>query len=64
MLSSGVLALTGSAIGVAAVVSAGLIAGVLAWLSIPLWLLTLAAPLHKNRHQHQEVCDDVIRPHP
>ncbi len=45
MLSSGVLALTGFAIGVAAVVWAGLIAGALAWLSIPLWLLALGRAL-------------------
>lgn len=64
MLSSGVLALTGFAIGVAAVVWAGLIAGALAWLSIPLWLLILGRATAQEPSSAQEVCDDVIRPHP
>jgi uncharacterized membrane protein len=45
MLCSGVVALTGLAISVAAVVWTGLIAGCLAWLSIPLWLLALGRTL-------------------
>ena len=49
MLCSGVVALTGLAIGVAAVVWTGLIAGGLAWLSIPLWLLALGRALAWSR---------------
>ncbi len=45
MLCSGVMALSGFAIGVAAVAWAGLIAGSLAWLSIPLWVLALGRAL-------------------
>jgi len=45
MLCSGVVALTGFAIGVAAVVWTGLIAGCLAWLCIPLWVLALGRAL-------------------
>ena len=45
MLCSGVVALTGYATGVAAVVWTGLIAGCVAWLSIPLWLLALGRAL-------------------
>jgi hypothetical protein len=41
MLCSGVVALTGFAVGAAAIVWAALIAGCLAWLSIPLWVLAL-----------------------
>jgi len=41
MLCAGVVALTGFAIGAAAVVWTGLVAGCLAWLSIPLWVLAL-----------------------
>ena len=49
MLCSGVVALTGLAISVAAVVWTGLIAGCLAWLSIPLWLLALGRALARSR---------------
>lgn len=49
MLCSGVVALTGFAIGVAAVVWTGLIAGCLAWLSIPFWVLALARVLTPTR---------------
>ena len=49
MLCSGVVALTGLAISVAAVVWTGLIAGCLAWLSIPLWLLALGRALAPSR---------------
>ena len=49
MLCSGVVALTGFAIGVAAVVWTGLIAGTLAWLSIPLWVLALGRALAPSR---------------
>jgi uncharacterized membrane protein len=49
MLCSGVVALTGFAIGVAAVVWTGLIAGCLAWLSIPLWILALGRALVPSR---------------
>ena len=49
MLCSGVVALTGFAIGVAAVVWTGLIAGCLAWLSIPLWVLALGRALAPSR---------------
>ena len=45
MLCSAVVALTGLAIGVAAVVWTGLIAGSLAWLSIPLWVLAMGRVL-------------------
>ena len=45
MLCSGVVALTGFAIGVAAVVWTGLIAGCLAWLSIPFWVLATGRAL-------------------
>lgn len=45
MLCASVVALTGFAIGVAAVVWTGLIAGCLAWLSIPLWVLALGRAL-------------------
>jgi hypothetical protein len=45
MLCSAVVALTGLAIGVAAVVWTGLIAGGLAWLSIPLWVLAMGRVL-------------------
>jgi hypothetical protein len=45
MLCSGVVALTGLAISVAAVVWTGLIVGCLAWLSIPLWLVALGRTL-------------------
>jgi hypothetical protein len=45
MLCSAVVALTGLAIGIAAVVWTGLIAGCLAWLSIPLWVLTVGRTL-------------------
>ena len=45
MLGSAVVALTGFAIGAAAVVWMGLIAGCLAWLSIPLWVLALGRAL-------------------
>lgn len=43
------VALTGSAIGVAAVVWTGLVAGCLAWLSIPLWVLALGRVLVPSR---------------
>jgi hypothetical protein len=49
MLCSGVVALTGFAIGVAAVIWVGLIAGCLAWLSIPLWVLALGPALVPSR---------------
>ena len=49
MLCSGVVALTGFAIGVAAVVWVGLIAGCLAWLSIPFWVLALGRALAPPR---------------
>jgi hypothetical protein len=49
MLCSGVVALTGFAIGAAAVVWTGLIAGCLAWLSIPLWILALGRALVPSR---------------
>jgi hypothetical protein len=49
MLCSGGVALTGFAVGVAAVVWAGLIAGCLAWLSIPLWVLALGRALAPSR---------------
>ena len=49
MLGSGVVALTGFTIGVAAVVWTGLIAGCLAWLSIPLWVLATARVLVPSR---------------
>ena len=49
MLCSGVVTLTGLAISVAAVVWTGLIAGCLAWLSIPLWLLALGRALAPSR---------------
>jgi xanthine/uracil/vitamin C permease (AzgA family) len=49
MLCSGVVALTGFAIGVAAVVWTGLIAGCLAWLCIPLWVLALGRALVPSR---------------
>ena len=45
MLCAGVVALTGFAIGSAAVVWTGLTAGCLAWLSIPLWVLALGRAL-------------------
>jgi hypothetical protein len=45
VLCSAVVVLTGFAIGVAAVAWAGLIAGCLAWLSIPLWVLALGRAL-------------------
>src|SRR5262249_21645016 len=41
MRCAGVVALPGFAIGAAAVVWTGLVAGCLAWLSIPLWVLAL-----------------------
>ena len=49
MLCSAVVALTGFAIGVAAVVWTGLIAGCLAWLSIPLWVLAMGRVLAPSR---------------
>lgn len=49
MLCSGVVALTGFAIGVAAVVWTGLTAGCLAWLSIPLWVLAMGRVLLPSR---------------
>jgi hypothetical protein len=49
VLCSAVLVLTGFAIGAAAVVWAGLIAGCLAWLSIPLWALAIARVLAPSR---------------
>ena len=49
MLCSGVAALTGLAISVAAVVWTGLITGCLAWRSIPLWLLALRRALARTR---------------
>ena len=49
MLCSGVVALTGFAIGVAAVIWVGLIAGCLAWLSIPLGVLALGRALVPSR---------------
>ena len=49
MLCSGVVALTGFAVGTAAIVWAGLIAGCLAWLSIPLWALALGRALVPSR---------------
>jgi hypothetical protein len=49
MLCSGVVALTGLAISVDSVVWTGLIAGCLAWLSIPLWLLALGRALTPSR---------------
>ncbi|MGN6813167.1 MAG: hypothetical protein ACTHMP_20055 [Thermomicrobiales bacterium] len=48
-LCSGVVALTGFAIGVVAVAWTGLIAGCLAWLSIPLWALALGRALVPSR---------------
>ena len=45
MLCSGGVALTGVAAGAAATECAGLIAGCLAWLSIPLWVLALGRVL-------------------
>jgi hypothetical protein len=48
-LCSGVVALTGFAIGAAAVVWTGLIAGCLAWLSIPLWILAPGRALVPSR---------------
>jgi hypothetical protein len=45
MLCSGVMALTGFAIGAAATVWAALITGCLAWLSIPLWVLAVGRAL-------------------
>jgi hypothetical protein len=45
MLCSAVVALTDLAIGVAAVVWTGLIAGALAWLSIPLWVWAMGRVL-------------------
>jgi uncharacterized membrane protein len=49
MLCSGVMALTGFAVGVAAVAWVGLVAGCLAWLSIPLWVLALGRALVPSR---------------
>jgi hypothetical protein len=49
MLCSGAVALTGFAIGLAAVVWTGLIAGCLAWLSIPLWVLALSRALEPSQ---------------
>jgi hypothetical protein len=49
MLCSAVVALTGLAIGVAAVVWTGLIAGGLTWLSIPLWVLAMGRVLVPSR---------------
>ena len=49
VLCSAVVVLTGFAIGVAAVVWVGLIAGCLAWLSIPLWVLALGRALVPSR---------------
>jgi uncharacterized membrane protein len=49
MLCSGVVALTGLAISGAAFVWTGLLAGCLAWLSIPLWLLALGRALTPSR---------------
>jgi hypothetical protein len=49
MLCSAVVTLTGFAIGVAAVVWTGLIAGCLAWLSIPLWILAMGRVLVPSR---------------
>jgi hypothetical protein len=49
MLCSGVVAMTGLAISVAAVVWTGLITGCLAWLSIPRWLLALGRALARTR---------------
>jgi hypothetical protein len=49
MLCSGGVALTGFAVGTAAIVWAGLIAGCLAWLSIPLWVLALGRALVPSR---------------
>jgi hypothetical protein len=49
VLCSAVVVLSGFAIGVAAVVWAGLIAGCLAWLSIPLWILALGRALVPSR---------------
>jgi len=49
ILCSGVVALTGFAIGVAAVVWTGLIAGCLAWLSIPLWAFEMGRALASSR---------------
>jgi hypothetical protein len=45
MLCSAMVALTGFAIGVAAVVWTSLLAGCLAWLSIPLWVLAMSRAL-------------------
>ena len=45
MLCSAMVSLTGFAIGVAAVVWTGLLAGCLAWLSIPLWVLAISRAL-------------------
>jgi hypothetical protein len=49
MLCSGVVVLTGFAIGAAAAVWTGLVAGCLAWLSIPLWILALGRVLAPSR---------------
>jgi hypothetical protein len=50
MLDSTAVALTGLAISVATVVWTGLIAGCLAWLSIPLWVLVMGRALcHRGR---------------
>lgn len=49
VLGSGVVVLTGVAIGVAAVAWAGLIAGCLAWFSVPLWVLALGRALAPSR---------------
>jgi hypothetical protein len=49
MLCSAVVALAGLAIGVAAIVVTGLIAGGLAWLSIPLWVLAIGRVLVPSR---------------
>lgn len=49
MLCPGVVALTGFAVSIAAVVWTGLLAGCLAWFSIPLWVLALGRALAPSR---------------
>ena len=46
---AGLVALTGFAVGAAAVVWISLIAGCLAWLSIPLWVLAMGRVLVPSR---------------
>ena len=63
MLCSAVVALTGFAIGVAAVVWTGLIAGCLAWLSIPLWVLAMGRVLVPSRAVLPNVLETAASPY-